>query len=73
MRTEKEIRDMITFVEDIYPEGKDASMSNPIVAYELGILAGLKSAVGDYPSFMEIDLEDFMNSTFTSAKRTDEA
>ena len=69
MRTEKEIRDMIAYIEEIYPEGKEVSMYNPINAYHLGTLAGLKSAVGDYPSFVEVDLEEFMNSTFTSERR----
>ena len=60
---------MIRFLEEAYPEGTPAGY-NPISNYNIGIIAGLKSALGDYPSFAEIDLEDFMNSIFTSAKRT---
>lgn len=65
MRTEKEIQIMIDHIEETYPENEnDPIGSNPIKAYQLGILAGLKSATGEYPSFAEIDMEDFMTSTF---------
>ena len=68
MRTEKEIRVMIAFLEEAYPPTMAAGY-NPISNYNIGIIAGLKSALGDYPSFAEIDLEDFMKSTFNQEVR----
>ena len=67
MRTEKEIKDMIANIEEVFPEGKEVSMHNPINAYHIGVLAGLKSAVGDYESFVEMGMEDFMRTQFTEA------
>lgn len=67
MRTEKEIQLMIELIEECYPENEDEPIGfNPIRAYQLGILAGLKTATGEYPSFIEIDMEDFMRSNFRS-------
>lgn len=67
MRTEKEIQAMIDNLEEAYPEGMAAG-ANPISNYCIGILAGLKSALGEYPSFAEIDMEDFMESIFNQEK-----
>ena len=72
MRTEKEIQAMIDNLEEFYPEGMAVGY-NPISNYNIGIIAGLKSALGEYPSFAEIDFEDFMKANFTvdtSEKRT---
>ena len=67
MRDEKEIQIMIDIIEEIYPENESEPIGfNPIKAYQLGILAGLKSATGEYPSFFEMDLEDFMRSNYRS-------
>ena len=67
MRTEKEIQLMIDLIEECYPENEDEPIGfNPVRAYQLGILAGLKAATGEYPSFMEMDMTDFMRSNFRS-------
>lgn len=71
MRTEKEIQAMIDHLEEAYPEDMAAGY-NPISNYNIGIIAGLKSALGEYPSFVEIDLEDFMKSTFCADLRRDQ-
>ncbi len=68
MRTKKEIVAMIAELEEFYPEGVQAGF-NPISNYNIGVLAGLKLALGEYPSFIEINLEDFMNSTFNKDER----
>ena len=68
MRSTQEVQDMIDFIEEAYPEGKQANMNNPIVAYELGILAGLKSAKGDYESFNEINWQDFVEFTYNQSE-----
>lgn len=70
MRSEKEIKDMIDYLEEAYPPDIAAGY-NPISNYNIGIIAGLKSALGEYPSFVEIDLEDFMKSTFCADLRRD--
>jgi len=64
VRTERELLDMINFIEAAYPEGKPTNMNNPIVAYEIGILAGLKAAIGEYESFNEMNWQEFVESTF---------
>ncbi len=64
MRSEKEIQAMIDQIEEVYPEGMAAGY-NPISNYNIGIIAGLKSALGEYPSFAEIDFEDFMRANFS--------
>jgi len=70
MRTEKEIRAMIANIEESYPNiGNEAIGYNPVKAYSFGIYAGLKSALGEYESFAEMDLEAFMESTFNQEKR----
>lgn len=67
MRTEKEIQLMIGILEEVYPENENEAIGfNPVRAYQLGILAGLKTATGEYPSFLEMNLEDFMRSNFRS-------
>ena len=58
---------MIAYLEQIYPEDETVSMGNPITAYHLGTLAGLKAAVGDYPSFLEMDWEAFCKNNFEQA------
>lgn len=55
---------MIANLEEAYPEGMAAGI-NPISNYSIGIIAGLKSDLGEYPSFAEIDFEDFMRANFT--------
>ena len=63
MRTEKELRREIEEIEIVYPPGKMVG-ANPIGNYNLGVLAGLKMALGKYPSYIEMGMEDFYNSTF---------
>ena len=65
MRTEKEIRRMLENIEESYPDIENSSIGyNPMKAYHYGVYAGLKSALGEYESFAELDLEEFINSTF---------
>lgn len=65
MRTEKEIQAMIKNIEQTYPNIENESIGyNPMKAYHFGVYAGLKSSLGEYESFAEIELEEFMNSTF---------
>ena len=64
---------MIDSIEEVYPEGREISVTGlmaPIHMYQLGVLAGLKSALGEYPSFVEIDLEEFMESVFNGGAGT---
>ena len=68
MRTDQEVQAMIDFIEEAYPEGQEVNMNNPIAAYELGILAGLKSAIGQYESFNEINWQDFVEFTFQQSE-----
>ena len=73
MRTEQEIQAMIKNIEESYPNiGDEAIGYNPIKAYTFGIYAGLKSALGEYESFVELDLKDFMKSTFPNEVRREE-
>ena len=65
MRTEKEILAMIENIETSYPNIENEAIGyNPMRAYHFGVYAGLKSALGEYESFAELDLEEFMRSTF---------
>jgi len=67
MRTEEEIRRDIEELERDYPPGKMV-YGDPIGNYNLGVLAGLKVALGDYPSFVEMGLEEFYKATFPSSE-----
>ena len=66
MRSESELRACIENIEAIYPPGKMV-WGDPIGNYNLGILAGIKVALGDYPSFVEMDMEEFIKLTFPSS------
>lgn len=63
MRTEEEIKLCIETLESFYPPGKSYG-TDPIANYNLGTLAGLKMVLGEYPSFIEMDMEEFFNLTF---------
>ena len=69
MRAENEIRIMIETIEEVYPDNENEPIGwNPLKAYQIGILAGLKTAIGEYPSFAEIDLEEFMRFQFNECE-----
>ncbi len=61
IRTEAELKNCIETLEKVYPPGKMV-YGDPVGNYALGALAGLKVALGEYPTFAEIDMEDFFNS-----------
>ena len=67
MRTEKELRREIEEIEKDYPPGKMV-WGDPIGNYNLGVLAGLKMALGEYPSYIEMGMEDFYKSTFPNSE-----
>lgn len=66
IRTELELKACIENLETIYPPGKVVG-GDPVGNYILGTLAGLKVALGEYPTFAEMDMEDFFN-TFLKEK-----
>ena len=66
IRTKAELKACIETLEEVYPPGKLVGV-DPIGNYALGAIAGLKVALGEYPSFAEIDMEDFFN-TFLKEK-----
>jgi len=66
LRPVSELRACIEVLEKIYPPGKRVGV-NPVGNYCLGTLAGLKVALGDYPSFVEMDMEDFIKLTFQTS------
>lgn len=61
IRTETELKACIKNLEEIYPPGKMV-YGDPVGNYMLGTLAGLKVALGEYPTFAEMDMEDFFNN-----------
>jgi len=66
VRTEKEIRRDIEELERDYPPG-NMVYGDAIGNYCIGVLAGLKVALGDYPSFVEMEMEEFIKLTFPSS------
>jgi len=66
MRTEKELRLQVEDIEKDYPPGKMV-WGNPIGNYNLGVLAGLKIALGEYPTYSELGMEDFYKNTFPNS------
>ena len=60
--TANEIKIHIDTIEEIYPPG--GLTKDTIGNYCLGILAGLKMMLGEYPSFIEMDMQDFYRLTF---------
>ncbi|MBA7661642.1 hypothetical protein ES703_69662 [subsurface metagenome] len=58
VRSEDEIKACIATIEEIYPPGKMV-YGDAIGNYMLGTLAGLKVALGEYPTYAEMDMEDF--------------
>ncbi len=70
MRTEKELQSMIDCIKETYPNIDNKAIgSNPIRAYHDGFYAALKVALGEFESFAELNLEDFMESTFNKEVR----
>ena len=67
MRTEKELRSQVEDIEKDYPPGKMV-WGDPIGNYNLGVLAGLKIALGEYPTYSELGMEDFYKSTFPNVE-----
>lgn len=63
MRSEKEISRTIEAIEVVYPPGRIV-WGNPIGNYNLGILAGLRIALGEYQSPVEMDMQEFFEKTF---------
>jgi len=63
VRSESELRDCIDKIEEIYPPGKRV-YGDAIGNYLLGTLAGLKCAIGEYPTFAEMAMEDFFYKYF---------
>ena len=61
VRTEAELKACIAKIEEIYPPGK-LVYGDAIGNYMLGTLAGLKVALGEYPTWAEMDLKDFFSS-----------
>ena len=61
IRTEPELKACIERLEEIYPPNKMV-IADPVGNYMLGTLAGLKVALGEYPTFAEMDMEDFFNN-----------
>lgn len=70
MRSEEEIRRSIENIEVDYPPGKMVG-GDPIGNYNLGVLAGLKVALGDYPSFIEVEMEEFFKNTFPNSSQSE--
>ena len=67
VRSESEIKACIATIEEIYPPGKMV-YGDAIGNYMLGTLAGLKVALGEYPTYAEIDIENYeldMKAFFT--------
>lgn len=58
VRSEAEIKACIATIEEIYPPGK-MIYGDAIGNYMLGTLAGLKVALGEYPTYAEIDIENY--------------
>jgi len=63
VRTEAELKACIEKIEEIYPPGK-LVYGDAVGNYCLGTLAGLKVAIGEYPTFAEMDLEEFLEVTY---------